>query len=94
VAELPLIFLFTVQNQIPMMGYCYFANRITTQSEQIALNVYDLEWFGQSIHFRKSMIRIMGKSQNPEYLTAGKLFSVSLSNYGKVSDPKKASQIA
>jgi odorant receptor len=77
------LLIFTIQDQIQMIGYYYFADQLTSQSQSVAYYVYDLEWYDQPVKFQKAVRRILERSQQPQCISAGKFFNVSLETYGK-----------
>ncbi|XP_056637746.1 odorant receptor 4-like [Diorhabda sublineata] len=64
---------------LQLMLFCYFGNEITLASQEIRNALFDCDWFGSSVRFRKTMIITMVRTQRPLYLTIGKFSPLTLS---------------
>jgi hypothetical protein len=79
-----IIFLVTSFSQIFLL--CFFGNKLTTASENVAKAVYDSDWHEyQNKSVKKGFLLMMQRSQKPAYLTAFKFVKVSREAFTTVS---------
>ncbi|KAH8310442.1 hypothetical protein KR044_001369 [Drosophila immigrans] len=69
-------FLFCSMVQVFMIGS--FAQRLINASEQIGQAVYNHDWFGGELRYRRMLVLIIKRSQRPSYLKATIFLNVSL----------------
>ncbi|KAH8358856.1 hypothetical protein KR093_002896 [Drosophila rubida] len=69
-------FLFCSMVQVFMIGS--FAQRLINASEHIGQAVYNHDWFGGEVRYRKMLILIIKRAQRPSYLKATIFLNVSL----------------
>ncbi|XP_034488842.1 putative odorant receptor 85d [Drosophila innubila] len=70
------LFLFCSMVQIFMIGS--YAQRLINASEQIGQAVYNHDWFGGELRYRKMLLLIIRRAQKPSYVKATMFLNVSL----------------
>ncbi|XP_018804184.1 PREDICTED: odorant receptor 42a-like [Bactrocera latifrons] len=60
---------------------CYFSQCLINESDKLADVIFHSNWIEQSAEYRKLIIFFLQRSQRPMFLTAGKLFPVTLSSF-------------
>ncbi|XP_017461213.1 PREDICTED: odorant receptor 7a-like [Rhagoletis zephyria] len=60
---------------------CYYSQCLIDDSNQLSDVIFHSNWIGQSKEYRQLLIFFMQRAQRPMYLTAGKLFPVTLSSF-------------
>ncbi|EDV91317.1 putative odorant receptor 85d [Drosophila grimshawi] len=71
-----MLFLFCAMVQLFMIGS--YAQQLINASEQVGEAVYNHDWFGGELRYRKMMILILRRAQHPSYLRATSFLSVSM----------------
>ncbi|PSN37154.1 Odorant receptor 58 [Blattella germanica] len=64
--------------------HCWFANRLTNQSEEVYQDMYASEWFLLPVNVQHSVPFIIMRAQRPVLLSAGPFFKLSLETFGKI----------
>ncbi|KZC05408.1 Odorant receptor Or2 [Dufourea novaeangliae] len=64
--------------------YCITGQFLATQSERVYEAVYDCEWLNLKPKDAKNLILIMMRSRKPLYVTAGKLFPITMLTFCNV----------
>nr|QKN21474.1 odorant receptor [Zeugodacus tau] len=64
---------------------CYFSQCLIDESDNLSDVIFHSKWVEQSKEYRKLMIFFLQRSQRPMFLTAGKLFPVTLSSFVSIA---------
>ena len=64
--------------------YCYWGNKVTTSSLNVAQASYEVKFVGKDLTFQKGLAMIMLRSQRPVEITMGKFIKLSLSTFVSV----------
>ncbi|CAG9858863.1 unnamed protein product [Phyllotreta striolata] len=68
-----------------LLIYCFFANKIIDKTQEIGDACYFSMWYSyKNTCDKRSLILIMERSKRPLYLTAGKIYVVSLQSFTDV----------
>ncbi|KAL7728634.1 hypothetical protein ACLKA6_012625 [Drosophila palustris] len=70
------LFLFCSMGQIFIIGS--YAQRLIDASEQVGQCVYNHDWFGGELRYRKMLLLIIRRAQRPSYVRATMFLNVSL----------------
>ncbi|XP_034655033.1 odorant receptor 7a [Drosophila subobscura] len=60
---------------------CYQATSLNLDNEQLSLAIFQCQWLGQSVRFRKLLLFYLHRAQQPIALTAMKIFPINLATY-------------
>ncbi|XP_054728310.1 odorant receptor 7a-like [Anastrepha obliqua] len=64
---------------------CYYAQCLIDDSNQLSNVIFHSQWIDQSKEYRQLLIFFMQRAQRPMYLTAGKLFPVTLNSFVSIA---------
>lgn len=64
---------------------CYFGDRITESSSNLAFGIYDSDWLRWSIKNKKTMMFMLARFQKPIIFKAFKLYAFDLVSFSSVS---------
>ncbi|XP_036215193.2 odorant receptor 7a isoform X2 [Bactrocera oleae] len=78
-------FFFILAVLIEIYPACYFSQCLINESDKLANVIFHSNWIEQSSEYRKLLIFFLQRSQRPMFLTAGKLFPVSLSSFVSIA---------
>lgn len=65
--------------------YCYFANLVTDRIELIGEAMYESDWYGYPREFRRAIIMVIMRSQEPINFVGLDIIFCSLEAFGNVS---------
>lgn len=69
---------------------CYFANRMTAQSESLADSIFHSKWWTQSKRYKLSILIFVQRASRPIQPMAGPFFNVGLPIFVNVRRDKKS----
>lgn len=80
VASFGYLFAMIIQLFLP----CYYGNRITSRSEELALALYDSNWYEWSLQEKKAMMFMLARLQKPLKVKAIGLMNFNLEEFSNV----------
>ncbi|XP_046429058.1 odorant receptor 49b-like isoform X1 [Neodiprion fabricii] len=80
--ELVLFIMYFAASFFQIFVFCWMANEVFVESDDLARATYDSRWYEGSRHVQRGILLILLRAQKPSVLTAGKFFPVTMSSFG------------
>ncbi|XP_068081843.1 odorant receptor 67c-like [Anabrus simplex] len=75
---------FLASEMLQLGMYCYFGDKIMTESEAVGTSAYSSPWYEGSLELKRSVRIIMTRSQRPSKVTMGKFMPLSLATFASI----------
>ncbi|XP_053674372.1 odorant receptor 4-like [Anopheles nili] len=69
---------------IELLMLCVYGEDIVQSSEDVANAVYGCRWYEESKPFKRSILQILHRSQDPVILTAWKIWPIQMSTFSRI----------
>jgi hypothetical protein len=73
--------LFMIPMSLQMFLPCFISTELTVASEKLSMNLFHLNWMGESKMFKKNMQIFMQNSRKPMRIVVLKIFHLSLESF-------------